>query len=133
VAGAVDRAAPVEGLTAITRKHAIADPATIHAAASDCSHSGFIDVVNVAPTANITAPENIRQNGRAWRADVARSDCFTASNIRRAVSALYSSGNQPAIDEVDSFLAEHEEARSSTPALPVIARTSSTAGDDRHP
>ncbi|SFJ07679.1 hypothetical protein SAMN05216206_3454 [Pseudomonas guineae] len=53
----VDGAELLDGLAIIIRRHVIADPATIHAAALWAALTWFIDVVNVAPIANVTAPE----------------------------------------------------------------------------
>jgi hypothetical protein len=112
--GPVDGSELLEGLTAIIRKHVIADPATIHAAALWAVFTWFVDVVNVAPIANITAPE--KQCGKTVMLGVlARLSCrpLAVSNI--APAALFRALQlwQPTllIDEVDSFLAEHEEAR----------------------
>src|SRR5690606_15522869 len=53
----VDGAELLEDLAVIIRRHVIADPATVHAAALWTAFTWFVDVVNVAPIANITAPE----------------------------------------------------------------------------
>lgn len=53
----VDGAALLHELEAAIRLHVIADPTTIHAAALWLVFTWFIDVVDVAPIANITAPE----------------------------------------------------------------------------
>lgn len=112
--GPVDGSDLLEGLTAIIRKHVIADPATIHAAALWVAFTWFVDVVNVAPIANITAPE--KQCGKTVMLGVLARLSYrplAVSNI--APAALFRALQlwQPTllIDEVDSFLAEHEEAR----------------------
>jgi hypothetical protein len=104
----------LEDLTAIIRRHVIADPATIHAAALWATFTWFIDVLNVAPIANITAPE--KRCGKTVLlgvlARLARRP-LPASNI--APAALFRALQlwQPTLlmDEVDAFLAAHEEAR----------------------
>jgi hypothetical protein len=112
--GPVDGSELLEGLTAIIRKHVIADPATVHAAALWVAFTWFVDVVNVAPIANITAPE--KQCGKTVMLGVLARLSYrplAVSNI--APAALFRALQlwQPTllIDEVDSFLAEHEEAR----------------------
>lgn len=104
----------LENLTAIIRRHVIADPATIHAAALWATFTWFIDVLNVAPIANITAPEK-RCGKTVLLGVLARLACrpLPASNI--APAALFRALQlwQPTLlmDEVDAFLAAHEEAR----------------------
>jgi hypothetical protein len=104
----------LEDLTAIIRRHVIADPATIHAAALWATFTWFIDVLNVAPIANITAPEK-RCGKTVLLGVLARLACrpLPASNI--APAALFRALQlwQPTLlmDEVDAFLAAHEEAR----------------------
>lgn len=110
----VNGAELLEDLTAIIRRHVIADPATIHAAALWAAFTWFIDVLNVAPIANITAPEK-RCGKTVLLGVLARLACrpLPASNI--APAALFRALQlwQPTLlmDEVDAFLAAHEEAR----------------------
>nr|WP_279222709.1 DUF3631 domain-containing protein [Stutzerimonas kunmingensis] len=104
----------LDDLTTIIRRHVIADPATINAAALWIVFTWFIDVVGVAPIANITAPEK-RCGKTVMLAVFARLACrpLAASNI--ATASLFRSLElwTPTllIDEVDSFLAEHDGAR----------------------
>ena len=110
----VDGAALLHEIAAAIRHHVIADPPTIHAAALWAAFTWFIDVVNVAPIANITAPEK-RCGKTVMLGALARLSCrpLAVSNI--APAALFRSLElwTPTllIDEVDAFLAEHEEAR----------------------
>ncbi|WP_374415896.1 DUF3631 domain-containing protein [Ectopseudomonas oleovorans] len=110
----VDGAELLEDLAVIIRRHVIADPATVHAAALWTAFTWFVDVVNVAPIANITAPEK-RCGKTVMLGVLARLACrpLAVSNI--APAALFRSLElwTPTllIDEVDAFLAEHNEAR----------------------
>jgi len=110
----VEGADLLEDLAIIIRRHVIADPATIHAAALWAAFTWFVDVVNVAPIANVTAPEK-RCGKTVLLGVLARLACrpLAVSNI--APAALFRALQlwQPTllIDEVDAFLAEHEEAR----------------------
>jgi len=110
----VDGAELLEGLAGAICRHVIADPPTIHAAALWAAFTWFVDVVNVAPIANITAPEK-RCGKTVMLGVLARLACrpLAVSNI--APAALFRSLELWAptllIDEVDAFLAEHEEAR----------------------
>lgn len=110
----VNGAALLDALASIIKRHVIADPATIHAAALWAALTWFIDVVDVAPIANITAPEK-RCGKTVLLGVLARLCCrpLAVSNI--APAALFRAIElwQPTllIDEVDAFLAEHEEAR----------------------
>jgi hypothetical protein len=110
----VNGAELLEDLTTVISRHVIADPATIHAAALWVTFTWFIDAVNVAPIANITAPEK-RCGKTVLLAVLARLACrpLAASNI--APAALFRALQlwQPTLlmDEVDAFLAAHEEAR----------------------
>lgn len=110
----VDGAALLDALASIIKRHVIADPATIHAAALWAALTWFIDVVDVAPIANITAPE--KRCGKTVLLGVLTRLCYrplAVSNI--APAALFRAIElwQPTllIDEVDAFLAEHDEAR----------------------
>ncbi|MNQ88020.1 hypothetical protein D3C85_1032690 [compost metagenome] len=110
----VNGAELLEDLTTVIRRHVIADPATIHAAALWVAFTWFIDAVDVAPIANITAPEK-RCGKTVLLGVLARLACrpLPASNI--APAALFRALQlwQPTLlmDEVDAFLATHEEAR----------------------
>jgi hypothetical protein len=110
----VDGAELLEALTTIIRRHVIADPATVHAAALWAAFTWFVDVVNVAPIANITAPEK-RCGKTVMLGVLSRLACrpLAVSNIAPAAlfRALELWTPTLLIDEVDAFLAEHEEAR----------------------
>lgn len=110
----VDGAELLEDLTTIIRRHVIADPPTVHAAALWAAFTWFIDVVDVAPIANITAPEK-RCGKTVMLGVLARLTCrpLAVSNIAPAAlfRALELWTPTLLIDEVDAFLAEHEEAR----------------------
>jgi hypothetical protein len=110
----VNGAELLDSLASIIRRHVIADQTTIHAAALWAAFTWFVDVVNVAPIANVTAPEK-RCGKTVLLGVLARLACrpLAVSNI--APAALFRALQlwQPTllIDEVDAFLAEHEEAR----------------------
>lgn len=110
----VDGAALLNEITATLRRHVIADAPTIHAAALWAAFTWFIDVVDVAPIANITAPEK-RCGKTVMLGALARLSCrpLAVSNIAPAAlfRALELWTPTLLIDEVDAFLAEHEEAR----------------------
>ncbi len=110
----VDGAGLLEDLAGAIRRHVIADPATVHAAALWAAFTWFVDVVNVAPIANITAPEK-RCGKTVMLGVLARLACrpLAVSNIAPAAlfRALERWTPTLLIDEVDAFLAEHEEAR----------------------
>ncbi|WP_410922042.1 DUF3631 domain-containing protein [Pseudomonas aeruginosa] len=110
----VDGAALLSEIAATIRRHVIADPPTIHAATLWVAFTWFIDVVDVAPIANITAPD--KRCGKSVMLGVlARLSCrpLAVSNIAPAAlfRALELWTPTLLIDEVDSFLSEHEEAR----------------------
>lgn len=110
----VDGADLLEALAGIIRRHVIADPATVHAAALWAAFTWFVDVVNVAPIANITAPEK-RCGKTVMLGVLARLACrpLAVSNIAPAAlfRALELWTPTLLIDEVDAFLAAHDEAR----------------------
>lgn len=110
----VDGAELLEDLAGIIRRHVIADPPTVHAAALWAAFTWFVDVVNVAPIANITAPEK-RCGKTVMLGVLARLACrpLAVSNIAPAAlfRALELWAPTLLIDEVDAFLAEHDEAR----------------------
>lgn len=110
----VDGASLLDELVHSIKRHVIADPATLHAAALWAAFTWFADVVNVAPIANITAPE--KRCGKTVLLGVLARLSYrplAVSNI--APAALFRALElwQPTllIDEVDAFLAEHDEAR----------------------
>ncbi|MDD2106815.1 DUF3631 domain-containing protein [Pseudomonas asiatica] len=110
----VDGALLLHEVAAVIKKHVIADTPTIYAATLWAAFTWFIDVVNVAPIANITAPEK-RCGKTVMLGTLARLSRrpLAVSNI--APAALFRSLELWAptllIDEVDAFLGEHEEAR----------------------
>lgn len=110
----VDGAALLENLASAIRAHVIADPATIHAAALWAAFTWFVDVVSVAPIANITAPEK-RCGKTVLLGVLARLACrpLAVSNIAPAAlfRALELWTPTLLIDEVDAFLDAHDEAR----------------------
>jgi len=110
----VDGAELLNKITATIQRHVIADAPTIHAAALWAVFTWFIDVVDVAPIANITAPEK-RCGKTVMLGALARLSCrpLAVSNIAPAAlfRALELWTPTLLIDEVDAFLAEHEEAR----------------------
>lgn len=112
--GPVDGEELLDDLTTIIRRHVIADTATINAAALWIVFTWFTDVVDVAPIANITAPE--KRCGKTVMLGVfARLACrpLASSNISSAAlfRALELWAPTLLIDEVDTFLTEHGEAR----------------------
>jgi transposase InsO family protein len=112
--GPVSGAELLDDLAAIISRHVIADPPTIHAAALWATFTWFIDVVNVAPIANVTAPEK-RCGKTVFLGVLARLSCrpLAASNIAPASLFRALQAWQPTLflDEVDAFLSAHEEAR----------------------
>ncbi len=111
---AVDGGALLDDIAEVLRTHVIADAETIHAAALWAAFTWFIDVVNVAPIANITAPEK-RCGKTVMLGALARLSYrpLAVSNIAPAAlfRALELWCPTLLIDEVDAFLSEHEEAR----------------------
>lgn len=110
----VDGAVLLHEVAAAIRRHVIADPVTIHAAALWVAFTWFIDVVDVAPIANITAPE--KRCGKTVMLGVLARLAYrplTVSNIAPAAlfRALELWTPTMLFDEVDAFLAAHEEAR----------------------
>ena len=110
----VDGATLLHEVAVAIRNHVIADPATIHAAALWVAFTWFIDVVDVAPIANITAPE--KRCGKTVMLGVLARLVYrplAVSNIAPAAlfRALELWTPSLMLDEVDAFLAAHEEAR----------------------
>lgn len=113
-ASTVDGADLLDDITHALARHVIADKETLRAAALWAAFTWFVDVVQVAPIANITAPE--KRCGKsilltALGKLVHRP--LQVSNI--APAALFRSIELWAptllIDEVDAFLAAHDDAR----------------------
>lgn len=113
-ASPVDGADLLDDITHALARHVIADKETLRAAALWAAFTWFVDVVQVAPIANITAPE--KRCGKsilltALSKLVHRP--LQVSNI--APAALFRSielwSPTLLIDEVDAFLAAHDDAR----------------------
>lgn len=111
---AVDGAELLDELSHTLRRYVVADKETLNAAALWATFTWLVDVVSVCPIAHITAPEPrcgksvlLTALGRlAYRP-------LQVSNI--ATAALYRSielwSPTLLIDEIDAFLAAHEDAR----------------------
>ncbi|MGV8959357.1 MAG: DUF3631 domain-containing protein [Stenotrophomonas sp.] len=94
--------------------YVVADPPTLHAAALWVVHTWLMDVLSVSPIANITAPE--KRCGKTVTLTALGKLAYRPMQVSNiAPAALFRSIEawQPTllIDEVDSFLAAHEEAR----------------------
>ncbi|WP_160285934.1 DUF3631 domain-containing protein [Pseudomonas knackmussii] len=111
---AVDGADLLDDITHALARHVIADKETLRAAALWATFTWLVDVVQVAPIANITAPE--KRCGKSILLTALgklANRPLQVSNI--APAALFRSIELWAptllIDEVDAFLAAHEDAR----------------------
>jgi hypothetical protein len=110
----VDGASLLDEIASTIQRYVIADPPTIHATTLWIAFTWFIDVVDVAPIANITAPEK-RCGKTVLLTILGKLGCrpLQASNISAA--ALYRTIEKwkPTllIDEVDTFLPENEGLR----------------------
>lgn len=111
---------PVEGeslfdeIKSLITQYVIADEETLIAATLWVAFSWFIEVVNYAPIANITAPE--KRCGKTKLLSVLKRlsyQSFTTSNISAAALFRLVELYKPTllIDEVDSFLNLHEDMR----------------------
>jgi len=110
----VEGAELLDDIAAALRLHVIADEVTIHAATLWIAFTWFIDVVDVAPIANITAPE--KRCGKTVLLSLLTKlsrRALPVSNIAPAAMfrALDQWGPTLLIDEADSFLASYEGAR----------------------
>lgn len=110
----VDGADLLDDVTHALARHVIADKETLRAAALWSAFTWLVDVVQVAPIANITAPE--KRCGKSILLTALGKLAYRplqVSNI--APAALFRSIELWAptllIDEVDAFLAAHEDAR----------------------
>ena len=110
----VDGAELLDEVSQAIKRHVIADPATIQAAALWATFTWLIDSVQVAPIANITAPE--KRCGKSIMLTTLGNLVnrkLQVSNI--ASAALFRSielwSPTLLIDEVDAFLRDNEEAR----------------------
>lgn len=110
----VDGAQLLNDVTDILHRHVIADRQTLQAAALWCVFTWALEVVQVAPIANITAPEKrcgktilLTAIGKLAYRPLQASDIATAALFRSI--ELWSP--TLLIDEVDAFLRDNEEAR----------------------
>ncbi|WP_271407644.1 DUF3631 domain-containing protein [Pseudomonas sp. Q1-7] len=110
----VDGADLLDDITHTLARHVIADKETLRAAALWVAFTWLIDVVQVAPIANITAPE--KRCGKSILLTALgklANRSLQVANIGPA--ALFRSielwSPTLLIDEVDAFLAAHEDAR----------------------
>lgn len=110
----VDGADLLDDITHALARHVIADKETLRAAALWATFTWFVDVVQVAPIANITAPE--KRCGKSILLTALgklANRPLQVSNI--APAALFRSielwSPTLLIDEVDAFLAAHDDAR----------------------
>lgn len=110
----VDGAALLDEIVSALSLHVIADKETIRAAALWSAFTWLVDVVQVAPIANITAPE--KRCGKSILLTALGKLAYRplqVSNI--APAALFRSielwSPTLLIDEVDAFLAAHEDTR----------------------
>lgn len=110
----VDGVALLDEIEQLLGNYVIADHSTLAAATLWIAFTWFIDAVNIAPIANITAPEK-RCGKSVLLAAIGRlaNRPLQTSNISTA--ALFRAINEWAptllIDEVDAFLRDNEEAR----------------------
>ena len=134
----VDGADLLDDITHALARHVIADKETLRAAALWSAFTWLVDAVQVAPIANITAPE--KRCGKSILLTALSKLAYRplqVSNI--APAALFRSIELWAptllIDEVDAFLAAHEDARGILNA--GFTRDSATVircvGDDHTP
>ncbi|MAB23138.1 DUF3631 domain-containing protein [Pseudomonas sp. 5Ae-yellow] len=110
----VDGADLLDDITHALARHVVADKETLRAAALWSAFTWLVDAVQVAPIANITAPE--KRCGKSILLTALGKLAYRplqVSNI--APAALFRSIELWAptllIDEVDAFLAAHEDAR----------------------
>jgi hypothetical protein len=110
----VDGAVLLHDIVSVMGQYVIADKETIRAAALWAVFTWLTDVVQVAPIANITAPEKrcgktvmLSTLGKLSYRPLQASDIATAALFRSI--ELWSP--TLLIDEVDAFLSENEEAR----------------------
>lgn len=110
----VDGSTLLNELSDTIKCYVVADQSTIYAAALWAAMTWFIDVVNVAPIANISAPEK-RCGKTVLLAVLSRLCCRSLAVSNIGPAALFRTIElwQPTllIDEVDAFLAQHDEMR----------------------
>ena len=111
---AVDGAELLDEISTTLKRYVVADKETLNAAALWAIFTWLVDVVSVCPIANITAPE--KRCGKSVLLTALGKLAYRplqVSNI--ATAALYRSielwSPTLLIDEVDAFLAAHEDAR----------------------
>lgn len=110
----VDGADLLDDVTHALARHVIADKETLRAAALWAAFTWLVDVVQVAPIANITAPE--KRCGKSILLTALGKLAYRPMQVSNiAPAALFRSIELWAptllIDEVDAFLAAHEDAR----------------------
>jgi hypothetical protein len=110
----VDGAELLRDIVSAIRRHVIADLPTIYGAALWIVHTWLIDVLFVSPIANVTAPE--MRCGKTVLLTALGKLCYRPLQVANiAPAALFRSieawSPTLLIDEVDTFLREHEEAR----------------------
>lgn len=110
----VNGAVLLQDLVTICRRYVVADPPTIQAAVLWILHTYLMDVAQVSPIANICAPE--MRCGKTVLLSVLGKLSYRpmqAASIATAALFRIIEACQPTllIDEVDTFLSEHDEAR----------------------
>lgn len=110
----VDGADLLDDITHALARHVIADKETLRAAALWSAFTWLVDAVQVAPIANITAPE--KRCGKSILLTALSKLAYRPMQVSNiAPAALFRSIELWAptllIDEVDAFLAAHEDAR----------------------
>lgn len=111
----VDPVATLDEVQNILARFVVADAPTLQAATLWCVFTHFINVVKVAPIANITAPEKNCGKSTMLRCLYLLSRCpIKADNITASAIFRVIDRHQPTlfIDEVDAFLKANEAARS---------------------
>lgn len=104
----------LDDITHALARHVIADKETLRAAALWATFTWLVDVVQVAPIANITAPE--KRCGKSILLTALGKLVYRPMQVSNiAPAAMFRSielwGPTLLIDEVDAFLAAHEDAR----------------------
>lgn len=104
----------LDDIVSAIRRHVVADPPTIQAAALWAVHTWLLDAVTVTPIANVTAPE-MRCGKSVLLTALGRLSYRPLQVANIAPAALFRAieawSPTLLIDEVDTFLREHEEAR----------------------
>jgi uncharacterized protein DUF3631 len=110
----VNGAALLDEISAMLRRYVIADAPTLHAAALWIVQTWLIDHLTVSPIANITAPE--MRCGKTVLLTVLGKLAYRAMQVANIAPAAIFRAIEAwsptlLVDEVDTFLQEHEEAR----------------------